>query len=367
MHAVCPLSVTTWLLIGPHACHFGRCPRCRLPCAKVHAACGHRCDAQCHVYRPIALPADAIAGKGMLSKREAKEIAKAQPPPPDVRQCPPCTVPVSISCRGKHEVVPMPCSEAREFDCGRACGKPLPCGNHTCDAGCHLPTTNCRPCERACEHPRAEHCKHPCPRMCHAGPCPPCVGTVRVKCHCENVVLSLSCSEYVKAMASAEASARLFSCNAPCSKAKDCGHPCNVVCHAGQCALAASCTKRTAMRCPCKRKKKEFVCREIDEIRRKIGAIAPLLECDEDCEKAKAAVASAEAHAAARLVAEEHKRQQAELELYNRKLNPTGRKRKTKETAPVDRPWLDAVNWSRLGGILVALSLVLLVYWIFNE
>ena len=31
----------------------------------------------------------------------------------------------------------MPCFEARTYECGLRCGRQLPCGNHTCQRGCH--------------------------------------------------------------------------------------------------------------------------------------------------------------------------------------------------------------------------------------
>ena len=44
----------------------------------------------------------------------------------------------SRSCRGAHEVNQFHCSKVSEYSCGRQCGRLLPCGNHSCERGCHL-------------------------------------------------------------------------------------------------------------------------------------------------------------------------------------------------------------------------------------
>ncbi len=31
----------------------------------------------------------------------------------------------------------FPCHEAKPFNCGRKCGRPLKCGHHLCDKECH--------------------------------------------------------------------------------------------------------------------------------------------------------------------------------------------------------------------------------------
>jgi len=37
---------------APHTCHFGPCPKCKLPCGKRIKACGHNCSAPCHLHTP---------------------------------------------------------------------------------------------------------------------------------------------------------------------------------------------------------------------------------------------------------------------------------------------------------------------------
>lgn len=53
--------------------------------------------------------------------------------------CPPCAAPVPVVCVGGHGSSTFPCSVARPYSCGHACGRPLPCGNHSCGLACHMP------------------------------------------------------------------------------------------------------------------------------------------------------------------------------------------------------------------------------------
>jgi hypothetical protein len=71
------------------------------------------------------------------------------------------------------------------------------------------------PCARA--HPA---CAHPCPLLCHPGPCPPCRITTDVKCGCpKGAVLALSCGETE------------LSCGAVCGRTLACGaHMCTRPC-----------------------------------------------------------------------------------------------------------------------------------------
>lgn len=38
------------------------------------------------------------------------------------------------------QISKFPCSEVRDYSCGRKCGRKLDCGNHTCSKECHLVT-----------------------------------------------------------------------------------------------------------------------------------------------------------------------------------------------------------------------------------
>ena len=52
--------------------------------------------------------------------------------------CPPCQVPVKVSCLGGHEVVTVACAIARVSSCHRPCGRVLACCKHECELECHM-------------------------------------------------------------------------------------------------------------------------------------------------------------------------------------------------------------------------------------
>ena len=155
--------------------------------------------------------------------------------PVDEVRCEPCEYPVKRQCFGLHDQYEVPCKSDRLFDCKRTCGNPLECGNHTCQAPCHIVTKvrdhrqvivdpndtpteeafenhnslipvnkavqqtykgvpdltriishfqskckdSCIPCDLGCQRPRNPPCKHPCPLPCHPEECPPCDVLVR--------------------------------------------------------------------------------------------------------------------------------------------------------------------------------------------
>jgi hypothetical protein len=71
-----------------------------------------------------------------------------------------------------------------------------------------------------------------------------------------------------------------------------CGHRCTLACHAGPCAPISDCKKKVKVTCPCKRRKEEFRCFNVN-------SLAVPVACDDEC-------------AAARLLAEEERRRAAQ-------------------------------------------------------
>ena len=145
--------------------------------------------------------------------------------------CPDCQFPMPVTCLGGHETADWPCFSAKAGPCGRKCGRPLACGNHTCPRDCHrvknapdeaTAGTNCRKCESGCLHPRPQGCSHPCPRPCHPGDCEPCGQMIRIWCHCGLIQLYVKCGEWTNA--EDEEKQRLACCQNQCPKNKDCGH-----------------------------------------------------------------------------------------------------------------------------------------------
>lgn len=125
----------------------------------------------------------------------------------------------------------MPCHVRVPFSCGRACGRTLTCGNHSCSLECHAVTFDpkrektevyhqsfmslisvslfrvsvtcvclcvqagkeCEQCEEGCSKPRPTGCPHPCALPCHRGVCPPCTQMIRQRCHCKMSILYIEC------------------------------------------------------------------------------------------------------------------------------------------------------------------------------
>uniref|UniRef100_A0A8C7J6Z6 Nuclear transcription factor, X-box binding like 1 n=1 Tax=Oncorhynchus kisutch TaxID=8019 RepID=A0A8C7J6Z6_ONCKI len=205
-----------WLL--PHSCGLV-CDRALNP------ACGHHCLLLCH-------------------------------PGP----CPPCPKMVSVSCMcSKAMPVPRRCSN-KPWSCQKTCGKTLPCKQHACNSSCHSGV--CEPCPRVsvqrcvCGQEEAErqcaspvwHCQQPCgrplscgnhtcERMCHSGLCGACPRSGNRACPCGKSKSSLPCTEDVP------------TCGDTCDKVMECGlHTCSMRCHRGACE---TCRQEVEKQCRC--------------------------------------------------------------------------------------------------------------------
>nr|XP_046185217.1 NF-X1-type zinc finger protein NFXL1-like [Oncorhynchus gorbuscha] len=205
-----------WLL--PHSCGLV-CDRALNP------ACGHHCLLLCH-------------------------------PGP----CPPCPKMVSVSCMcSKAMPVPRRCSN-KPWSCQKTCGKTLPCKQHACHSSCHSGV--CEPCPRVsvqrcvCGQEEAErqcaspvwHCQQPCgrplscgnhtcERMCHSGLCGACPRSGNRACPCGKSKSSLPCTEDVP------------TCGDTCDKVMECGlHTCSMRCHRGACE---TCRQEVEKQCRC--------------------------------------------------------------------------------------------------------------------
>lgn len=320
----------------PHRCHPGPCPPCTRPCERPLSRCEHRCPQPCH--DSVLVQSQQVQKAGPWEQpSEPAFVKKALP-------CSPCQVPIPTPCFGEHEVSPVPCHRRRRFSCGRRCGRALDCTNHTCSKECHLvaPGNKCEQCESGCSKPRPAGCPHPCPRPCHSGDCPACVQSVRQRCHCKISLLYLQCTEFTSA--DDETKRNLCSCKNQCPKQLSCGHRCRLLCHSGDCEQL--CQHRVKLRCPCKRLKKEVQCH--------LSTQSQLL-CDDTCreqQKRVAQVKEAELKAAQE---EELRKQQEELEAFERRLKGAGRrnKRRRKGEEPEDE---GQGLWGRRGISLVLLS-----------
>jgi len=93
----------------------------------------------------------------------------------------------------------IPCY-LNDVSCGRACGGPLPCGQHSCIRTCHpgACALENEQCNQPCVRPRS-NCGHPCAVKCHGeAPCPEdkrCEFKVKVTCKCGHQVANMACFE----------------------------------------------------------------------------------------------------------------------------------------------------------------------------
>ncbi|KAK7097179.1 hypothetical protein V1264_004194 [Littorina saxatilis] len=183
--------------------------------------------------------------------------------------CPPCPKMVQLACCcGRSGKQPRRCN-ARTWICGKVCGKPLSCGQHTCEDKCH--TGECQPCpktsvqrcscgkskeSRPCASP-LWHCQqacgkrlacgnHVCEEVCHSGKCGPCPRAGERRCPCGKTAFELPCTEDIP------------TCGDTCGKLLLCGlHTCTQRCHQGPCG---QCLQLQPKRCRCGQSQKEVLC-----------------------------------------------------------------------------------------------------------
>ncbi|KAJ1960067.1 FKBP12-associated protein [Dispira parvispora] len=187
----CPCGRTR--LMPPIPCNT-KLPPCPYPCTRT-SACGHSQSSMTH-------PCHA-----------------------DDKPCPPCAVLITRRCHcGSNTIPGVPCYRGIP-SCGRICGRPLPCGGHTCQRPCHggLCVDAGVGCQQQCGKPRAG-CGHPCQKPCHAPAlCPskthPCVVPVQVTCPCGLRVATRTCDEVSQSQHS-ESPLALLECDNQCAVTK---------------------------------------------------------------------------------------------------------------------------------------------------
>lgn len=173
------------------------------------------------------------------STNEGSAMAQPQPhdgdlPPPRRWRCPGCNLPKNIlpsasTCWCKKEIDPRSLTGLPPFSCGQTCSRP---------------------------HTIPKKCPHPCPALCHAGPCPPCaqMGPTQ-SCFCGKESVTRRCvdTDYEDG----------WSCGQICGEAMPCGaHSCGRSCHEGLCG---ACEVPVESRCYCGQVEKPVVCCERGE------------------------------------------------------------------------------------------------------
>ncbi|XP_078429482.1 NF-X-like 1 [Wolffia australiana] len=136
--------------------------------------------------------------------------------------CPPCKAfaPRRRCPCGKQTLARRCSDKASPLSCGQTCSKLLLCGRHRCD------------------------------RVCHTGPCNPCLAFLTASCFCRKKTEGFLCGE-MPIEGEFSSADGIFSCNSTCGRALPCGnHHCTENCHPGPCGdcLLLPSKLRT---CPC--------------------------------------------------------------------------------------------------------------------
>jgi transcriptional repressor NF-X1 len=175
--------------------------------------------------------------------------------------CPPCgRMGPSLSCFCGKEISSRRCVETNYesgWTCGQVCGDILPCGEHTCERGCH------------------------------EGLCGSCEVAIDSRCYCGRVEKQVPCSERDD-----EKESRLddsawmgsFNCGAECRRPFDCGVPkhfCETRCHVQE-PLPAHCpfSPDVVTHCPCGKTSLDTLLPDS-----RVNCSAPIPHCREKCLK----------------------------------------------------------------------------------
>ncbi|KAJ5902244.1 hypothetical protein N7495_002772 [Penicillium taxi] len=245
---------------------------CGQTCSRARKGCPHPCDATCHAGPCAPCTAmgptqDCYCGRNSSTNRcqttdyengwSCGEICgdllpcgeHTCPLPCHEGLCGACEVKLTVSCYCGKEVSEMMCSSTEEkiqsqlfneddgstrewegrFSCKTSCNRPLDCGVHSCQKGCHsqhLHPAHCPrspnvvkrcPCGKtelasipgftprsSCEDPIANcleacgkmlACGHSCDKICHTGPCGVCRRDVPISCQCGRTTSMTICHQ----------------------------------------------------------------------------------------------------------------------------------------------------------------------------
>lgn len=266
---VCGRQLSCGNHVCERTCHQGECEPCVLsPDAVTTCACGKTAlDPEQRAARVSCM--DPIPGCGQLCGKELGCLQghKCKDRCGHEGECRPCQESVMVECRCGATIKRAVCGEDLEklrerLICDRTCNDRLMCRRHNCQTVCckfkkrkAISRSNVVPSERVWTetseiahlhgmsnaerrrlgHGCSETCgmdlqcgRHQCDLSCgHSGDCPPCGILVREALWC-------ACgSEYMPGPVRCGTMPPL--CRRPCSKVRDCGHPCPMNCHPGDC------------------------------------------------------------------------------------------------------------------------------------
>jgi transcriptional repressor NF-X1 len=273
-----------------------RCPGCNLPQELLPSAYSCWCEKE---LEPQDIPGLAPHSCGQTCGRQ-KKFPKPCPHPCNLMchagPCPPCTHMGPLqSCFCAKEATSRRCLDTNYesgWSCGQDCGDMMPCGKHTCPRPCHEglcgaceadvearcycgkvdKTIKCDElgeekesygwtgqfdCRQVCN--RLMDCgKHHCEKSCHSqdDDVPHCPRSPELVTHCPCGKTRLSdlgreprssCTDSIP------------NCEKSCGRQLDCGHPCEQVCHAGNCL---PCLRRVSIKCRCGRNEFNTICHQ---------------------------------------------------------------------------------------------------------
>ncbi|KAK3942193.1 hypothetical protein QBC46DRAFT_380857 [Diplogelasinospora grovesii] len=333
-------------------------PHCDKPCNKA-LSCGHTCQDKCHT-GPCAPCQQVVDVSCRCGRTTEKSICHQATTTEDLLICE-RVCRTQLNC-GRHECKTICCpgekkaAERRkqnqkrnnapagenyeaEHICLRLCGRPLKCGNHTCQQLCHkgacascleaiFDEISCA-CGRSVLQPpqpcgtRPPECRFPCTRArpcghpsvshhnCHPDEvaCPKCAVLVDRSCVCGKKTLKnqpcwfdqprcgLPCGKKLKCGTHEckktchgpgeceDAGIAGSHCTQQCGKTrKSCEHACTDQCHAPYpCKEDKPCPSKTFITCPCQHRKGEVRCQATKSNPWPWRDQQTPLKCDEEC------------------------------------------------------------------------------------
>ncbi|KAL1957849.1 hypothetical protein VTO42DRAFT_5414 [Malbranchea cinnamomea] len=222
-------------------CHAGPCPPCKAMGPTQYCFCGrHESTKRC-----VDTDYERGWSCGEICGEMMPCLEHTCPRPCHEGLCGECVERVDVRCYCGKVEKKLRCREKGEewsstneietwlgsFACEATCGRPFDCGVHTCQKACHPqdrdvphcpfspdvvthcpcgktplveipgvrdhPRTSCQDvipnCTKPCE--KILPCGHPCPTVCHTGPCPPCFLRVELKCRCGRSTFHSMCQQ----------------------------------------------------------------------------------------------------------------------------------------------------------------------------